>query len=72
MVTPIELKKEVSITANGRELVFYVYIKPRTVINYDEIKYGTSGEIYYDECSFPLIYYIEVIQDYDMFLLLLI
>ena len=71
MVMPIEHKREVSITASGRELGFYVYIEPRTVINYDEIKYGTSGEVYYDECSFPLIYYIEVPQDYDNVLITL-
>ena len=65
MVIPIELKREVSITDNGRKLGFYFYIESRTFINYDEIKYGTSDGIYYDECSFPLIYYIEVPHYYD-------
>ncbi len=65
MVMPVADKREITITASGRDLGFYVYIEPRTVVNYDEIQYGTSGALFYDSCSFPLIYYIEVPENYD-------
>ena len=64
MIMPIATSREITVNSVEGELGFYVYIEPRTIINYDEIEYGTSGEIFYDDSSFPIIYYVEVPEDY--------
>ena len=66
VVIPIGSPTQINVTGGENEFGFYVYFEPRNVINFDEIEYGTSGVILYDESSFPLIFYTQIpINNYD-------
>ena len=50
-------------------LGFYVFYDYRGDINFEEIEFGTSGQFYYDESKFFLIYYCKIpekIEDVDI------
>ena len=39
MIMPIAISREITVNSVEGNFGFYVYIEPRTIINYDEIEY---------------------------------
>ncbi len=66
IIIPIGSPTEINVIGGENDFGFYVYFELRNVINFEEIEYGTSGEILYDDSSFPLIFYTQIpINNYD-------
>ena len=54
----------ITVKAIDKDFGFYIYYVTRIDINYEEIEFGTSGVIYYNNSQFPLIYYSQIPQNY--------
>ena len=66
VVISVLSKGEIVVSAEEGNFGFYVYYEPRNVlINFDEVDYATSGQIFYDSSNFPLIFYSQVPKDCD-------
>ena len=55
----------ITVKAIDKDFGFYIYYEMRSYINYDEIEYGTSGLIFYENIQYPLIYYSKLPQNYS-------
>ena len=55
---------QIIVKAIDKDFGFYINYEIRNNINFDEIEFGNSGVIYYEESSFPLIYYSKIPKDY--------
>ena len=51
--------KAISVSCK-EEFGFYIFFEYRGYDNFDEIEYGTGGEMYYDSITFPLTYYCKI------------
>ena len=65
MVIPVFSARDIIVSSEKGNFGFYVYYEPRNaIINFDEIDYATSGQIFYDNSSFPLFIYCQVPKDF--------